>query len=157
MCIRDRLSLLGSLIGFGGSALPQVLDVFKAKGDRKHEIEKMKAMAELKQQGMDFDMQMYDKMGADKEHARLIAHDTAIMQSTGWTSVLQKSVRPVITYAFFGLFAAIEITLLMNALEVGTPFDQAIQLLWDEDTKAIFAAIISFWFGSRAVEKARSR
>ena len=154
---KRMLSLLGSLIGFGGSALPQVLDVFKAKGDRKHEIEKMKAMAELKQQGMDFDMQMYDKMGADKEHARLIAHDTAIMQSTGWTSVLQKSVRPVITYAFFGLFAAIEITLLMNALEVGTPFDQAIQLLWDEDTKAIFAAIISFWFGSRAVEKARSR
>ena len=39
------LSLLGSLIGFGGSALPQVLDVFKAKGDRKHEIEKMKVMA----------------------------------------------------------------------------------------------------------------
>ena len=151
------LSLLGSLIGFGGSALPAVLDAFKAKGDRKHEIEKMKVMAELKQQGMDFDMQMYDKMGADKEHARLIAHDTAIMQSTGWTSVLQKSVRPVITYAFFGLFAAIEITLLMNALEVGTPFDQAIQLLWDEDTKAIFAAIISFWFGSRAVEKARRK
>ena len=151
------LSLLGSLIGFGGSALPQVLDVFKAKGDRKHEIEKMKAMAELKQQGMDFDMQMYDKMGADKEHARLIAHDTAIMQSTGWTSVLQKSVRPVITYAFFGLFAAIEITLLMNALEVGTPFDQAIQLLWDEDTKAIFAAIISFWFGSRAIDKSRGK
>ena len=135
------LSLLGSLIGFGGSALPQLLDVFKAKGDRKHEIEKMKVMAELKQQGMDFDMQMYDKMGADKEHARLIAHDTAIMQSTGWTSVLQKSVRPVITYAFFGLFAAIEITLLMNALEVGTPFDQAIQLLWDEDTKAILSLI----------------
>ena len=139
------LSLLGSLIGFGGSALPAVLDAFKAKGDRKHEIEKMKVMAELKQQGMDFDMQMYDKMGADKEHARLIAHDTAIMQSTGWTSVLQKSVRPVITYAFFGLFAAIEITLLMNALEVGTPFDQAIQLLWDEDTKQ--SLLQSYHFG----------
>ena len=76
------LSLLGSLIGFGGSALPQVIDVFKSKGDRKHEIDKMRVMAELKQQGMDFDMKMYDKMGADKEHERLIAHDTAIMQST---------------------------------------------------------------------------
>ena len=151
------LSLLGSLIGFGGSALPQVLDVFKAKGDRKHEIEKMKAMAELKQQGMDFDMKMYEKMGADKEHERLIAHDTAIMQSTGWTSVLQKSVRPVITYAFFGLFATIEITLLIEALDKGTDFAEAINLLWDEDTKAIFAAIISFWFGSRAIEKARRK
>jgi len=151
------LSLLGSLLGFAGSAVPAVTDIFKDKADRKHEIEKMKTMAELKAQGYEMDMKFYDVMGADKEHERLIAHDTAIMQSTGWTSVLQKSVRPVITYAFFGLFATIEITLLMNALEMGTPFDQAIQLLWDEETKAIFAAIISFWFGSRAVEKARRK
>ena len=151
------LSLLGSLLGFAGSAVPAVTDIFKDKADRKHEIEKMKTMAELKAQGYDMHMKFYEVMGADKEHERLIAHDTAIMQSTGWTSVLQKSVRPVITYAFFGLFATIEITLLMNALEMGTPFDQAIQLLWDEETKAIFAAIISFWFGSRAVEKARRK
>jgi hypothetical protein len=45
----------------------------------------------------------------------------------------------------------------MEALEKGTEFSEAIQLLWDEDTKAIFAAIISFWFGSRAIDKARSR
>ena len=63
----------------------------------------------------------------------------------------------MITYAFFGLFATIEITLLMEALEKGTEFSEAIQLLWDEDTKAIFAAIISFWFGSRAIDKARKR
>lgn len=151
------LSLLGSLLGFAGSAVPAVTDIFQAKGERKHELDKMKAMAELKAQGYELDMKFYEKMGADKEHERLIAHDTAIMNSTGWTSVLQKSVRPIITYAFFGLFATIEITLLMNALEVGTPFNEAIQLLWDEETKAIFAAIISFWFGSRAVEKARRK
>ena len=44
----------------------------------------------------------------------------------------------------------------MNALEMGTPFNEAVTLLWDEDTKAIFAAIISFWFGSRAIDKARA-
>jgi len=47
--------------------------------------------------------------------------------------------------------------LLMSALDKGTDFAEAIQLLWDEDTKAIFAAIISFWFGSRAIEKARRK
>jgi len=31
------------------------------------------------------------------------------------------------------------------------------ELLWDPETKAIFAAIISFWFGSRAIEKARRK
>ena len=94
------LSILGSLLGFASSSVPAVTDLFAKKGDRKHELEKMKLAAELKAQGMDVDMKQYEVMGADKEHERLIAHDTAIMQSTGWTSALQKSVRPIITYAF---------------------------------------------------------
>jgi hypothetical protein len=43
----------------------------------------------------------------------------------------------------------------MEALEKGTDFAEAIHILWDDDTKAIFAAIISFWFGSRAIDKMR--
>ena len=110
----------------------------------------MKLMAELRSAGYDHDLKVYEQMGADKEHDRLIQHDIAINQSSGIIAV-----RPVITYAFFILFAVIEITLLMEALEKGTDFAEAINLLWDEDTKAIFAAIISFWFGSRAIDKAR--
>ena len=151
------LSIIGSLLGFASSTAPAIMDHFQSKDNRKHEIDKMKTLAEIKAQGIDLDMKVYDQMGADKEHERLIAHDTAFQQSTGWTSALQKSVRPVITYAFFGLFATIEVTLLMEALDKGTDFAEAINLLWDEDTKAIFAAIISFWFGSRAIEKARQR
>ena len=127
------------------------------KTKKMNEIEKMKVMAELKASGYDHEMKMYEQQGADKEHDRLIQHDISINKGTGIIAGLQKSVRPVITYAFFGLFATIEITLLMQALEKGTDFAQAIQLLWDEDTKAIFAAIISFWFGSRAIEKARRK
>jgi hypothetical protein len=151
------LSIIGSLLGFASSTAPAIMDHFQSKDNRKHEIDKMKTLAEIKAQGIDLDMKVYEQMGADKEHERLIAHDTAIQQSTGWTSALQKSVRPVITYAFFGLFATIEITLLMDAIEKGTEFSEAIKLLWDDETKAIFAAIISFWFGSRAIEKARQR
>ena len=151
------LSLLGSLLGFAGSAAPAVMDHFKTKQDNKLELDKMRLHAELRKEGYDYDMQMFDKQAADKEHERLIRHDTTIAQSTGFIAGLQKSVRPVITYAFFGLFATIEITLLMDAIEKGTEFNEAIQLLWDDDTKAIFAAIISFWFGSRAIDKARSK
>ena len=45
----------------------------------------------------------------------------------------------------------------MEAIEKGTDFSEAINLLWDDETKAIFAAIISFWFGSRAIEKSRKK
>tara|TARA_B100000405_G_C16679807_1_gene408907 strand:- start:919 stop:1377 length:459 start_codon:yes stop_codon:yes gene_type:complete len=151
------LSILGSLIGFAGSAIPSVTDIFKEKDQRKHELEKMKAMAALKKEGMDFDLKMFEAKANDEEHKRLMAHDIAISQGTGFMSGLQKSVRPVITYCFFGLFAAIEITLLMDAIENNVEFSSAIKLLWDEDTKAIFAAIISFWFGSRALEKSRKK
>ena len=42
-----------------------------------------------------------------------------------------------------------------EALKSGMEVAEALMVLWDEDTKAIFAAIISFWFGSRAIDKAR--
>ena len=29
----------------------------------------------------------------------------------------------------------------------------SVELMFDEETKALFAAIISFWFGNRAVSK----
>jgi hypothetical protein len=51
----------------------------------------------------------------------------------------------------------IEYNLLQEALRTGTPMVEALDILWNDDTKAIFAAIISFWFGSRAIEKARER
>lgn len=151
------LSLLGSLLGFAGSAVPAITDHFAKKEDRKLELDKMRLMAELKKEGLEFDLKMYNTMGADKEHERLIKHDIAINQGNGIISALQKSVRPVITYAFFGLFCVIEVTLLLEAIDKGTDFSEAINLLWDDDTKAIFAAIISFWFGSRAIEKARKK
>lgn len=150
------LSILGSVLGFASSAVPAITDSFAKRQNNKHEIEKMKTMAELRAAGFDHDLKMYETMGADKEHDRLIQHDISINQGRGFISGLQKSVRPVITYAFFLLFATIEITLLMEALEKGTDFAEAVNILWDPETKAIFAAIVSFWFGSRAIDKARS-
>lgn len=147
--------LLGSVLGFGGSVVPAITDHFKQKGQQKFELEKMKTMAELRKAGFDHELRAFEAQASDKEHDRLIQHDISINQGTGIIAGLQKSVRPVITYCFFGLFAVIEITLLMEALEKGTDFAEAIHILWDDDTKAIFAAIISFWFGSRAIDKAR--
>jgi uncharacterized membrane protein len=149
--------LLGSVLGFGGSVVPAITDHFKTKANNKFELEKMGKMAELRAAGFDHEMKMFETQAADNEHERLIQHDISINQGTGIIAGLQKSVRPVITYCFFGLFAVIEITLLMEALEKGTEFSEAINILWDDDTKAIFAAIISFWFGSRAIDKSRRK
>jgi len=149
--------LIGSLLGFGGSLVPAVTDNFAAKRNNEFELKKMEKMAELRAAGFDHDMKMFETKAADDEHARLIEHDISINRGTGFIAGLQKSVRPIITYCFFVLFAVIEVNMLQQALANGTDLSSALNTLWDEDTKAIFAAIISFWFGSRAVEKARER
>ena len=147
--------LLGSLLGFGGSVVPAITDHFAKKADNKFELQKMEKMAELRAAGFDHEMQMFETQAADNEHQRLIDHDISINKGTGFIAGLQKSVRPIITYCFFGLFCAIEVTLLMQALEEGNNIAESLNILWDDDTKAIFAAIISFWFGSRAIDKSR--
>lgn len=41
------MSLLGSLLGFGTSFLPEILNYFKAGQEHKHRLETMKMEAEL--------------------------------------------------------------------------------------------------------------
>ena len=147
--------LLGSLLGFGGSVVPALTDHFKSKANQEFELKKMEKMAELTAAGYDQEIKKFQEMGLAEEQKALLQHDTAISKGTGFMSGLQKSVRPVITYCFFALFTVIEYNLLQEALRTGTPMTEALDILWDDDTKAIFAAIISFWFGSRAIEKAR--
>lgn len=149
------LSLLGSALGFAGSALPAVTEIWKNKSNQKFELERMKVQAELSKAGFDHEIRAHEVQAADKEHERLIQHDIAISRGSGVITALQRSVRPVITYAFFLLFIIIELILLRQAIVTGMEVAEAIQILWDDQTKAIFAAIISFWFGTRAIDKAR--
>lgn len=150
------LSLIGSLIGFAGSAVPSVLEHFQSKERNKKELEIMRMQSEILKQNAEIDMTKFQMRALDDEHARLIQHDIAIQQDTGPLAWLRKSVRPVITYLFFGLFASVKIATLAHGMEQGQDFYTAINLVWDPETQGIFAAIISFWFGSRAIEKRKT-
>ncbi len=66
--------------------------------------------------------------------------------------------RPVITYAFFTLFTAVKLsTLYVLMAEEGLAFVIAIPQVWDPETQALFAAVMSFWFGQRALNKIRGK
>jgi len=140
-------------LGFAGSAVPAVIDHFKDKEKNKQEIEVLKLQGELVKQGSELDLLAFREKAADSEHARLIEHDMSMSNESGFFGGLRKSVRPVITYLFFTLFATVKGTMLYYSYTTTGDFLVAVQQIWDEETQAIFAAIISFWFGSRALEK----
>jgi|TARA_B110000211_G_scaffold162400_1_gene183549 hypothetical protein len=147
------LSLLGTLIGFAGSAVPSILGHFKEKQVSKDNLAILEMQGKLARDGVELNLMEFREKAADDEHKRLIEHDIAISKDTSFMGQIRASVRPLITYLFFGLFAAVKISALIVAMDNSANFDVAINQVWDDETQAIFAAIISFWFGSRALAK----
>ena len=146
------MSLLGSLLGFGTSFLPEVLNFFKAGQEHKQKLETMKMEAELMEKRSALKLQELDKQADIAETKGIYEHDRSI-DAGGFVNALRGSVRPVITYAFFLMFAATEVVIIVKVLETGGDWKDAVELMWTPETQGLFAAIMSFWFGNRAVSK----
>ena len=146
------LSLLGSLLGFGTSCLPEVLNCFKAGQEHKQKLETMKLQAELMEKRSALKLQELDKQADIAETKGIYEHDRSI-DAGGFVNALRGSVRPVITYAFFLMFAATEVVIIVKVMETGGDWKDAVELMWTPETQGLFAAIMSFWFGNRAVSK----
>lgn len=142
------LTLLGSLLGFLSAGLPKVFEFFQQKEDNKLKTQMLQMQIEAAKSGQEFDLKVFNVKKDFQEQQMLLQHDIAMQGN--W---LSSSVRPIITYLFFFIFAVVKISMIVNAIHTGQDFNTAMMLTWDEETQAIFAAIISFWFGSRAMQK----
>ena len=146
------ITLLGSLLGFGTSFLPEVLNYFKRGQEQKHELQRMKMEIELMAKRSEFKIQELDKQAEIKEAEGLYKHDS--VDAGGFINALRGSVRPIITYAFFGLFVAIKVTALISLMNLPEmQLNMALSMIWDDQTAGLFSAIMAFWFGNRAVSK----
>ena len=145
------ITLLGSLLGFGTSFLPEVLNFFKAGQDHKHKLESMQLEMELMTKRSELQLNIMDKQAEIKETEGLYKHDS--MDAGVFINALRGSVRPVVTYVFFSLFIAIKITAIVALMNSGNDLGRSLSLIWDDQTAGLFAAIMSFWFGGRAISK----
>ena len=139
-------------MGFGTSFLPEVLNYFKRGQEQKYELQRMQMEMELMAKRSDLKISELDKEAEIKETEGLYKHDN--VDAGGFINALRGSVRPIITYAFFGLFVAIKVTALLSLMnQTGMQLNMALSTIWDDQTAGLFAAIMSFWFGNRAVSK----
>ena len=146
------MTIIGSLLGFGTSFLPEVLNYFKRGQEQKYELQRMQMEMELMAKRSELNIAELDKEAEIKETEGLYKHDN--VDAGGFINALRGSVRPIITYAFFGLFVAIKVTALLSLMnQTGVSLNMALDTIWDDQTAGLFAAIMSFWFGNRAVSK----
>ena len=170
------MTLLSTVISFLMGGLPKILDFFQDKSDKGHELAlaRMQTERELELRKAGFEAQervehihteqlQIESEAQSKqtlinaqqaEMQALYAHDMSLNEGTStWVKNFRALVRPVITYGFFFLLVAIDLGLFFYGWHKGTDFKELADLLWDNDTQALFASILSFHFGGRAFGK----
>jgi hypothetical protein len=143
------LSLVGSILGFGTSFLPKVLGYFEEKRDQAHELQMMDKQLEQqlqigkqKMQMMNIDADIRETETLHKEHASITS------KSSQWCVNLSASVRPIITYCLFIEFAILTLSVNMDWITA-----QQYTMIWNAEFQAVWAAVVSFWFGQRSFNR----
>jgi hypothetical protein len=170
------LTLLSTFVSFLMGGLPKLLDFLQDRSDKSHELQlaQLQIQREMEMRKLGFEAQErvenihtqqleVETKSAEKqsliaaqqaEMQAIYAHDTSLNEGTSqWMKNLRASVRPVITYGFFFLLVGIDACLAYHGIASGASFNDLADQLWDNDTQALFAAIISFHFGGRAFGK----
>jgi len=170
------LTLLSTLISFLMSGTPKILEFFQDKADKKHELELARMQTEREMQMMaagyaaqakieeiktdQIEMQTTAQttqavIGAQQaEMQALYAHDIAIGQGASqWVIDLRAATRSILTVGFYALLVLLDIGIFVHGMIHGADFNDMANQLWDEDTRIMFAAIITFHFGGRAFGK----
>jgi hypothetical protein len=149
------LTIFASLLGFVSSALPKLADFWQDRNDRKHELAIIDRQMEQLRLGHQQRVEEIAVQADIAESQALYKHDASLNSRSGWVEALRASVRPILTYLFFILFAAVKISVLwVLVFDQGLQIAEALPVIWDQETQALFAAVMSFWFGSRALRKA---
>jgi hypothetical protein len=145
------LSLLGSLLGFGTSVIPMIMNYFQDKQDKKHELSLMDKQLEQQIQIGNQKLDMVHVEADIRETEALLKSQSSLnRQSSQWITDLAASVRPFITYLLF-----IEFMVLTFLLAFGYIDNEMYALIWSDEIMAMWAAVISFWFGSRSFNRKR--
>lgn len=147
------LTLLGSLLGFMGSIFPEIIKLFQDRADKKHELTLMDKQIALQQLT---GSQHLDEIGIKADISESQALYRTYTVGVKWVDALTASVRPVLTYLFFLRYLFVAYIVYQTA-DIHAPAFVFLETIWSDEDKALFACIISFWFGQRAMHKSRGK
>lgn len=153
------MTLLAALIGFAGSFLPDLLKFLRQREDNKQELAVLNL--QIKRDKLQGEQRIREiEVEADAREVEAIHAEFKDRKPTyAWVEAYIQSVRPTITYAFFGMYSVVkfaQLKLAIFALGDGqeTIF-RAIAAVWHENDAALLTAIVCFWFGQRAMKHVR--
>jgi len=149
------LTLLGSLIGFLSSFAPSLIKLWQDKQDKQHELKLLEKQAELNLKLGELQLEAKDIEASQQtlQMAYNFADPSKWVDKDIYKSfksiiyLLTSSVRPVVTYVFLAGYLYFKWYIYLSTKDYN--------LVWTEEDMALFAGVISFWFGSREIMKTK--
>jgi len=149
--------LLGSLFGGLFRLAPEVLKWLDKKNERQHELAMFTLQTDLEKLRGTFRM---EEKYVEHSTAQLDAIKSAFEEqsktasaSYKWVSALSALVRPIVTYALFGLYVGVKASAIIYAMNSGASWKEILSSNWDVDDFAMLNMILTFWFVGRSIEK----
>ncbi len=150
------ITIIGAILGLVTSALPDMLGLFKAKQDNEQELAILELQYRRDEAAHGYKMEEISAEADIREVEALHREFAQRKETWKWIEALIQSVRPVLTYAFFTLYAAVKFSQVQLALgAVGGDMALALNAAWHSEDMALFATIMAFWFGQRAMRHYR--
>ncbi len=144
------IALLASIAGFISSLIPEIVRIYKDKNDKKHELEILSKQIEFTKMNL---AQKIEEVKTVHDVSEFVNLYSTYKTGICWVDALNGTVRPVMAYCFFGLYALLKYTQYKAIMFIAEDAVQYIEILWTTDDQAIFAGIISFYFGQRTFSK----
>lgn len=143
------ITLLASIAGFASSIVPEIFKFFLDRNEKRHELDMIDRHITLGEKKIRYRLKAISDY-ADVEESKALYK--TFYSKVRIIDALNASVRPVLAYAFFILYSTVKYYQFQAMYHV-YDYNMVIQNIWTEDDRAIFAGIISFYFGQRAISK----
>jgi hypothetical protein len=150
-------TILSTLIGIFGSAIPDVISIFKSRQDTINEVKLLEAKTEYNKIASQLKIDELNTQ-ADISETESIHDSDAALDGGKFVNAFRAIIRPFITVVFFITFMAIKAYAVYYGTHVqGLDIINMLPIIWDDETSAIFGAVMGFWFGNRNIEKYYAR
>lgn len=168
------IAIVSAIFGFLGPFVPKLFDMFQAKQDHTQEIELMKLRMET---ASSEHMWRLEEINAKADIAEAVtvhkpeeSYADKLISSVGGGSLpgwvkayvaligvhvdfVIRMCRPLITYLMVGFYMFYKIAVFHALQSMGMTGFEALKGSWTEFDEAMLAAVISFWFGGRILQR----
>ncbi len=147
------ISLITTILGALTGMVPGVLQLFTQKANNAYQLQLQQLQLEAAKEGKALEIDLANSQADVQQQQSLykFATDPAGLR---WVDATNALVRPYITLIVFHVWIGVEVALIHYGISQGHSLAELAASVWDENTQAIFSAVVGFWFGNRMLTRA---